>query len=230
VLRLIAEFRQSEFRPEDFELETGNSDDVSPLTIHTVDGKDIVISGTVDRVDLCEIKGKRFVRVIDYKSGTKKFSLSDVYYGLNLQMALYLFMLWKNGKNKYKDVFPAGILYMPAGDSTPNLPRDASEEKMVDEKISQYKMSGIVLEDPEVVSAMEKNVSGIYIPVKRKKDGDFDARSALINLEELGILERYVERLVLRMTASLQDGDIQAVPSYTVNGKVTGVHLRLPAI
>ena len=214
-MRLIAEFKQSAFKPVDFELEIGESEDVSPLRLKAVDGSEIIVSGTIDRVDLCEIGGQKYVRVIDYKSGTKKFKLSDVYYGLNLQMILYLFILWKNGKQKYDGVFPAGVLYMPAGEASLVLPREASAQEAEKQRVFQYKMNGFVLEDPEVVSAMEENAKGVFIPVERNKDGSFGKRSSLLKLEELGKMEQYVNRLVLRMAGELHRGEIPAAPVYS---------------
>ena len=219
ILRLIAEFRQSAFKPVDFELEIGKDENLSPLRLQTADGSEILVSGTIDRVDLCEINGKKFVRVVDYKSGTKKFKLSDVYYGLNLQMILYLFILWRNGKKKYENVFPAGVLYMPAGETVPALPRSASGEETEKQKLAQYKMSGFVLEDPDVVNAMEQGGKGIFIPVELKKDGSFGKRSSLLKLEELGKMERYIDSLILKMAEELHAGEIGASPAYSSGGR-----------
>lgn len=68
----------------------------------------------MDRVDLAEIDGEPYVRVIDYKSSGKPFDVSDVLNGLNMQMLIYLFTLVSNGKARYGDAIPAGVLYMPA--------------------------------------------------------------------------------------------------------------------
>lgn len=215
IARLVAEFRQSTFKPADFELEVGSSENVEPLVLKAKDGSEIIVNGTIDRVDLCEIDGQKYARVVDYKSGVKKFKLSDVYYGLNLQMILYLFTLWKNGKNKYEHVFPAGVLYMPAGEVLPELPRAASGDDAEKRRLAQYKMNGFVLEDPEVVAAMEPDARGVFIPVEQNKDGSFSKRSSLLKLEELGKLERYVTRLVTRMAEELYKGQIDATPSYS---------------
>ena len=145
--------------------------------------------------------------------------MSDVYYGLNLQMILYLFILWKNGKEKYNDVFPAGVLYMPAGDVDLGLSRDASLDDTKRQSISQYKMNGFVLEDPQVVSAMEEKVKGIFIPVEQNKDGSLSKRSSLLKLEELGKMERYVNHLILKMAEELHCGEISASPVYSNGGK-----------
>ena len=219
VLRLISEFKQSRFQPVDFELEIGKSENVAPMIFDRLDGTKVMVSGTIDRVDLCEIDGQKYARVVDYKSGVKKFKLSDVYYGLNLQMILYLFTLWKNGKNKYADVLPAGVLYMPAGEASPALGRDASEEEIQRQRLAQYKMNGFVLEDDEVVQAMEHDVKGVFIPVERNKDGSFSKRSSLLRLEELGKLEGYVTRLILKMADELYHGNIEAKPVFGKGSK-----------
>lgn len=104
--RLIAEFRQSKFRPSDFELDISSSKDLEPVCLTAADGSRVYIEGKIDRVDTYTEGGQTYVRVVDYKSGSKKFKLHELYYGLNLQMVLYLFTIWKNGKNKYKNVLP----------------------------------------------------------------------------------------------------------------------------
>lgn len=220
VLRLIAEFKQSEFRPSDFELEIDSSKDLKPVRFKAVDGTEVMIHGTIDRVDICKINGQKYVRVVDYKSGTKKFKLSDVYYGLNLQMILYLFTIWKNGKGKYANVLPAGVLYMPAGETSLSLGREAGEQEMQKHLLSQYKMNGFVLEDPDVVQAMEPDMKGVFIPVEQNKDGSFSKRSSLLRLEELGKLERYVNHLVLRMAEELYHGNIAAQPFYSSGSRL----------
>jgi len=53
-----------------------------------VGSRDIVLRGKIDRVDL-HADGKHY-RIIDYKSGSTEFDLTAVYYGMNLQLPIYL--------------------------------------------------------------------------------------------------------------------------------------------
>src|SRR5699024_6260856 len=121
------EFAQSEFEPAFFELPIrfgdGEGKAVEPLEVKLSDGTSAYICGVADRVDLYRHNGKLYVRVIDYKTGSKEFSLDDIAMGLNLQMLLYLFSLWKNGSRKGgaldaiaqdSEVLPAGVLYFSA--------------------------------------------------------------------------------------------------------------------
>ena len=214
---LREEFAQSEFRPSDFELDISPDGEVPPLEVQAPDGTKISIRGRIDRVDTYRSKttGETYVRVVDYKSGAKKFNLSDLYYGLNLQMLVYLFCIWKNGRGSYQNVLPAGVLYMPAKDPSPTLGREADDASSEKEKRAQYKMNGLLLSDPTLLQAMDKEGGGIFIPAKLNKDGEPDKTSSIVSLGEMGRLYRHTCRLAKDMANELQAGGVEACP---ING------------
>ena len=73
------------------------------------------VSGKVDRVDGWLHDGRLYLRVVDYKTGKKSFDLSDLRYGLGIQMLLYLFTLEQEGRSYFGyPIVPAGVLYHPA--------------------------------------------------------------------------------------------------------------------
>lgn len=95
--RLAMEFAQSEFEPAAFELPINLEAEMKPLDLRAPDGTRVIVEG--DRwtgMDVLEREGVRYVRVVDYKSGHKSFNLSDVCYGLNMQMLIYLFSICEN--------------------------------------------------------------------------------------------------------------------------------------
>ena len=100
--RLCEEFEVSQFVPVDFELSINNDGDLKPYTITLDDGRVLKIIGNIDRVDSFEKDGKNFIRIIDYKTGVKDFVLSDVLYGLNMQMLIYLFAISQNGATVWR--------------------------------------------------------------------------------------------------------------------------------
>lgn len=212
VLHLVRELSQSRFVPCGFEMDLSQNPNVTPLVLRCEDGTEVEIIGKIDRVDKMENEDARYLRIVDYKSGTKQFRLGDVYHGLNLQMLVYLFTLWKNGKNQFADSLPAGILYMPSGDKMITASRDVGEEDLEKNRDKHYKMNGLLLEDLIVVRGMEESGLGVYIPASIKKDGSLSAASSVVNLAQMGLLSRYIQHLIVQMANNLHQGKIAPLP------------------
>lgn len=213
--RLASEFAQSSFKAKAFELNIDNDGAVKPKVISLESGGTVQIRGEIDRVDILEENGKRYVRVVDYKSGNKKFSLSDVLYGLNLQMFVYLFTLCNDKSSEFSGI-PAGVLYMHAARSVWGADRNIDEKSVFSEENREFRMKGIVLYDEEhnILKSMEKDLKGNYIPVKyTNKNG---ISGCFASLQELGAISRNVEKLVADMGNLLQNGRIEQNP---INGK-----------
>lgn len=208
--RLIRELSRSDFRPVDFELTIGADGEIPPYELSAPGGK-ISIGGAVDRVDTAIINGKKYLRVVDYKSSGKDFLLSDVVNGLNMQMFIYLFTLWQNGKERYGEITPAGVLYYPANSPLLSADRTESPEKIIDDKQKKCRMNGIVLSDCDVVLAMDREASGLFIPVDFKNG---EMKGSLIGLEQLRKLKEKTDKILLKMAESLHSGKIEALPVY----------------
>ncbi len=214
--RIGDEFSVSEFEPYSFETKLGG-DEVGLYRLETPDGKKIAVEGTIDRVDVLNKNGERYVRVVDYKSGTKKFELCDVFYGINIQMLVYLFSVWKNGRGNLTDSTPAGVLYMPAKNSVLSAERNSTPAEVDGEFKSATKMNGLLLDDESVLSAMEPGLAGVYIPVKASKGG---YSGSVATLAELGKIKAHIDSLLCKMADELSGGKISAMP-YRKNGELS---------
>lgn len=151
-----------------FELAIDKDGLVKPEVLNLEDGGTIQIRGSIDRVDTLEKDGRQYVRVVDYKSGNKLFSLSDIMYGLNLQMFIYLFSLSEDKTSDYSGI-PSGVLYMHAARNVFHFDsRKDAESSIGAEESSSFKMKGIVISDydGEIAFAMEHDLNGKHIPVK----------------------------------------------------------------
>ncbi len=208
--RLIKELSQSSFTPSDFELKIGNDGEIPAYEVETENGK-IIISGAIDRVDEAIIGDKKYIRIVDYKSSGKDFRLSDVIQGLNMQMLIYLFTLWQNGGKKYGEFTPAGVLYYPAKSPLVSVSRNATNEEIEAERQKKCTMTGIVLDNSEVIKAMDSTESGTYIPVKYK-GGKFVG--SLIGFTQLEKLKEKADGILAEMADALHSGNIDAVPAF----------------
>lgn len=214
--RLIKELALSDFRPVDFELSIGFDGEIPPYEVATANGK-VSISGAIDRVDSAVINGKTYLRVVDYKSSGKAFKLSDVLQGLNMQMFIYLFALWQNGKDKYGEITPAGVLYYPANSPLVSVERSEAPEDVAVKKQKRCRMQGIVLNDCDVVVAMDKTSGGLYIPVDFNAKGEM--KGSLIRLSQLEKLKEKADGILVEMADALHGGRIEAVPAYGASYK-----------
>ena len=209
LLDAAEELKQSEFEPLDFELDIGSSGMMPKLSLG--DGSsEIIMSGIADRVDGWEHDGKLYLRVVDYKTGKKAFKLEDVYYGLNMQMLLYLMALESSGTNRYgKSVQGAGIVYFPARDSVVSAD-NSSEEEVNKKRKEQKKRSGLVLDDASVISAWDTSGDGSFSPVKKGKW----RVGTVADEEQMGSLSDFVKKKLKTMGEDIRHGIISADPIY----------------
>ncbi len=203
------ELAQSRFQPKYFELGLGEDREYPPLRVETGDGGVVTVGGTIDRADTVVLEdGKEYVRVIDYKTGKKLFRLADVLYGLNMQMLVYLAALVESGRE-----LPAGILYMPAAEPSVSVERGADEAKIKKEAEKQLRMSGLVLDNNEIIQAMEAGAKGKFIPASLNQDGTPGRFSSVLGEEELRQVLEYSKRLIASMGRKLTEGCVEASPA-----------------
>lgn len=207
---MAEELRRSDFQPLDFELDFSSAGDLPPVELGA---GDLRLSGIADRVDGWLHEGRLYLRVVDYKTGRRDFSLSDVCQGMGLQMLLYLFALEQQGAVRYgHEIVPAGVLYVPARDAVVSADREPDEEELARARQRALRRSGLLLAEPAVLRAMEKSDEPAYIPVTYK-NGD-PAGKALATAEQLGLLGRHIQKTLSELAAELRDGALAADPYF----------------
>ncbi|MCD7804733.1 MAG: exodeoxyribonuclease V subunit gamma [Oscillospiraceae bacterium] len=211
------EYQVSRFRPVRFEYDLSRENGESVLSIPINSNLKINIRGIVDRIDAYESEdGKKYIRVVDYKTGSKAFRFEDIYNGLNLQLLLYMVALTEGTDESFRNCTPAGIFYMKAGfleceDDYSPLSDDA--ENRLKRRAEQLKRSGLILENAEAVAAMDENISGKYVPVKKKRDGTYTKQSSVISEESFKLLRDFAKNKTVQFGNDLLNGKIDAVPA-----------------
>ncbi len=183
-------------------------------------GDELRLMGRVDRMDVCSEKGNTYIKIIDYKSGNRKFDLAAVYVGLDLQLVVYLNAGMELVSKRYKGskVIPAGIFYYHIDDPVIEYdePGPGDEDAAVINKkiMDSFRMSGLVNSDETVYRLMDNDFvsKSDVIPVALKKDGDFGAGSSVVSEEEFGVIRSYTNRLIADIGRDILDGNIKAEP------------------
>jgi ATP-dependent helicase/nuclease subunit B len=210
VEELWEELSQAKFEPVRTELSFGEDGEMPavPISGRKMEAQ---LRGFVDRVDAWCDGFRRFVRVVDYKTGRKDFDYCDVFNGVGLQMLLYLFAMEQGSE----DIFGgrptvAGVQYFPA--RFPYLSKDGrlTEEEARAEHIKNAKRRGLILKDEDVVEAMEPGGEITRLSCKFNKEGELQGDVA--DTEQLKQLRKYIFDYLGELVDDIAAGKVDPNP------------------
>lgn len=211
--------RLGSFTPFGLEVAFGDGSQLPALRFQLQDGSTMEIVGRIDRVDVAE-DGKEgyLVRVIDYKSSQTTLHLGNVYYGLSLQILMYLDVVLTYAERWFgRKASPAGALYFHVHQpllQTKN-PLDPQEAKQ--ESFKRYQMKGLVTADRSVVETMDNSIAkgqsrSQIIPVALKKDGGFYQYSSVVTNKEWEQLRQYIRAAIQEIGDGIAAGNVDIRP------------------
>ncbi len=210
---LSEELAQSDFLPIGFEVGIGLPGSALPaLSLPRADGKQVLLYGVIDRVDRYDADGASYIRVVDYKTYAKSFSLSHVQgYGLDEQMLLYLFAYCAAAGNG-QPLRPAGVLYdaaiLPFAEAN-EADSDEQIRKKLQEKLTR---SGLILEDTEVALAMDRSASGNFVPIKFDADGAVQPGRSTLSAQGFDELRETLTEQLLASAGGVLEGRMDVIP------------------
>lgn len=211
---IIAEqIKRSGFEPVGFEVGFGDGGDYPPIVVDLPSGEKIRLTGRIDRVDLLTSKEGSYIRIVDYKSGNKAFKLSDVYYGLQIQLIAYMDAMLSGEDDSGNPLLPGGIFYLKLDDPIIKGDRETAEEEIEEAIIKKLRMKGLLLADVKLVKEMDRQIDGesMLVPARINK-GDVLGKSSAASLEQFELLRRYVRTLLSRVGEEMLNGDVTISP------------------
>ncbi|MEA4892696.1 MAG: PD-(D/E)XK nuclease family protein [Peptococcaceae bacterium] len=209
---------QGRFRPLAMEAAFGmdRPDSLAPLRLDLGGGREILLRGRIDRIDrFCPQEGgAEYLRIVDYKSGFQDLQLWQVYYGLKLQLVLYL----EAALASRRDSRPAGMFYFQMKDPVVKAANSlvlapGGREELARQGLKEQKLRGYLLRDKEIAAAMDRDFGkSLFLPVSLLQSGEFSSRSNLCSAEEFRLLGDYSRSLLRQAGKRLMAGDIRLSP------------------
>jgi ATP-dependent helicase/nuclease subunit B len=217
---LLEQLRAGDFKPLDFEAKFGKGDKFPPVTVTLKSGEKIAIKGIIDRIDAYEEEDTLYLKMTDYKSGQKELDFSDLYYGLDMQLIVYLnAALGKENLTK-KKTKPAGIFYFKL--DNPVIESEEDFKEQIEEKIREkLKLKGLAVKDIEILYRLDKNLkeSGkSKVMDVSIKNGQVDEKSKAVSEEEFQMIMRHTKKLLVESGQNIYEGNIRIEP-YRKNRK-----------
>lgn len=187
-------------------------------TLDLESGDKMHLNGKIDRIDLCENEGKIYVKILDYKSGQKDIDVTNIYHGIEQQLALYMAeaVYSERVKHPEKQIIPSAMLYYtldnPFVEATSDMP-DEARELLIKKAL---KVKGVFESSAENLSFLDENVMGDseVLPISFKKDGEPSAQCAkhLLSNEEMEGMLKYVEGMVKNIGTGIFEGNKKISP------------------
>lgn len=175
------------------------------LTIELEDGRQINLKGKIDRVDVVDVKGKEYVRIVDYKTGAHGFDLANMINGLQIQLVAYLKAIVKKLAIGGEELNAAGGFYF-------NVHMPVKEGR--DEQLSEMRMRGFLIADADVAGSMDSKATGALksMYIKINKNGEFDSQGKVFSSDELDALMSFSDVLIKNAAEDIYRGKINISP------------------
>lgn len=171
-------------------------------------------SGKIDRIDTCQDENQVYVKVTDYKTGSKSFDITAFYHGLQLQLPVYLNAAMDIEKEKYpgKEIQPAGIFYYRM--KNPIVDKVKSDQLLEEQLLKELRLDGLVNASEVVIEHLERDLKGTSsrIPVGKNKDGSLNRYSKVLEPDEFITLLDYTKRKGAELKQDILSGQVQARP------------------
>ena len=203
----------SDFSVEGTEVEFGKNGKYKPIQINLENGKNVEITGKIDRIDTCQEDNKKYLRIIDYKSSVKNIDLNEVYAGMQIQLLTYTDAICKQ-----EDIIPAGVFYFSLLEQMINSDKKISKEEVEESIRKNFRMKGLIVADVKIIKMNDNSLesgSSKLVPAAITSSGTVNTlRTNGVNSEEFQILQNYIYKTIKDISKEILSGKIDINPYY----------------
>ncbi len=241
VWAISEQMRRSAFEQEYSEVKFSYNDNLPSMKIELNGRKKLIFSGAIDRIDTCRDGDDVYVKVVDYKSGGVKLSLNSVFYGLQMQLVLYMAAALdlERQNDPGQRVSPAGMFYYYVKDPVICIEGEGDYDDLEETFLKQYRCGGYANGRPEVLQKLDSvfgtagelecGARSACIPVETTKAGAFSKNSRVLNGEQWEKLIHHTTKLAAELGEEIMGGRIEASP-YRLGGETGCDYCELKGI
>ena len=211
---LTEHLKSGSFKPMGHEVRFGIGEEIPPILVQLDEGEELLLEGRIDRVDLLESDEGTYVKIIDYKSGNQDFSLTDVYYGLQLQLIVYLEAVLSHKRDSSTvKIHPAGIFYFKIDD--PMIKSNQTEMDAIEKEINKkLKLKGLAIRDVKIIKEMDNKIEkhSEILPISLNKDNEPSKQSSVLPEEDFTKVIKHVRFLIKEISKEMLKGKVLIEP------------------
>lgn len=213
---LTEQLKKGDFSPAGVEVSFSAADNLQAMKISLSQEEALHLRGRIDRLDLCENEEYVYVKIIDYKSGSTRFDLAALYYGLQLQLVVYMDAVMELQERAHPDkkVVPAGVFYFNIKDPVVEKQAQMNPEDIDTAILQQLKMSGLVNSDLEVISHLDHEIQdkSDVIPVAMKNGLLQEHYSSVASERRFQVLRDFVKQRLKQSGQEILSGNAAVTP------------------
>lgn len=208
---LQEQLRHGSFRPHAFEKEFRRIYDFNGGE----ESGQLLLKGRIDRIDTCVQNDEVFVKIVDYKAGNHKFDINTLYYGVALQLAVYLGQTVKNLQDSYPEhkIVPAAMLYYRTVDPILSSEKVMSAKESEKEILKELNNTGAVSARAGIVDALDNGLEGksLVVPVTKKGE-EIKLSNSVYNPVLLNKILDFAREKTISLAEEIVDGQIAIQP------------------
>lgn len=187
-------------------------------------GGKLHLRGKIDRIDTAIVDGQPWLSVVDYKSSSREFDLTEAYYGLAMQLVTYLDVALTDAVELIgrEDAKIAGAYYFHV-----HNPVMDNQKATDDERLKQYKYDGLFVDDAEVFpiydDTLTKSKNSALFPIRKDKNETLQkisqSKDKFYTEEEINYLIQHNRQKMIDGGNRILSGEISLNPSYKMKDK-----------
>ncbi|MEE9370097.1 MAG: PD-(D/E)XK nuclease family protein [Sedimentisphaerales bacterium] len=233
VLAIAQMVRAGEFGPALSEVSFGevkdSCDKLGEYKLAFSEGRKLSLNGKIDRLDIAEFDGKKTAIVFDYKRRARTFGWSEFYYGLDMQLPIYMLAVRNSSGSQYKAINPVGAFYMPVEVS----PKGAEPGEVSDKTESfEYKAKGIFngefARQLDVKALKDSKFYNFYVTKDDEPYGSYANRGALKPADFDKVL-KFTEKKIVELAEEIVSGRIDVKP-YRLSDRSPCVYCKYKSV